>query len=926
MNSRPVKPVTLLGRKSECAQLSSLLKQAHEGSSAICVLKGEAGIGKSSLLDYAASQASGFLVLRGQGVVTESEISYAVLGDLVAPLVQHLPCLVPVQRAALEGALGLGIPTGSEAFVVSVAVLNLLSAVAGEHPLLILVDDCQWVDRSSLMCLAFVARRLAADPIAAIFAERSWSASVSSPLALAGFPSIKIDRLSLDQARQLALLAAPEISGPETDEILVRAKGNPLATIELAKVGVQTWGPLQSVGLTSHLEATFAKELDRLPLPARRTVEALAVLGDSTCHTLTDFLTAFGLPLSGLDIAERKGLVCADQGVFSFRHPLIQLATYNSMDPALRRELHLAAASMLAGSKGPSDAERWAWHRIAATLTRDESLARTLEGLATTAIARSSAPSAVRLLEKAADFSDPAERGAPRYLAAVEQIKSAGLLGEADRLLNRVLAVAPTPEFLRKVEHLRCRLDTWRGMPIHARDRLLDLAQVARKEAPEEAANMLAYAALTSIWLGDIGIGRTAINDALALVPPDSTPSLSIMACGALIDLVSGNIERGRERLGICHAHMGAVDPLSTEQIPLVIALARFADEDLQNAVSYMEKTVQAARAASALGLLPFQLSWLATMQFAAGRWPAAYASANEAAQLAEHTGWLTELPEALASLAIVEAGLGQVDDCREHAEAALKGARKYGGHILAAQANAALGLLELGLGRPAEAADRFEQVATFAGGHGMAENPILSWVPDLAESYIRLGDRESARPLVDLLAAEAEARGRLRLSAEYKRCRGLLTESSAEAENWFTESIATAWEAKAQFSQARGLLCLGQLYRRQHRKADSRRPLAAAVATFEFLGAAKWLEQAQLELKAAGIPVEPSPVDLAGLSPQELSVSQSVAEGLTNQQIAMKLFISVRTVEFHLSNAYRKLGVSRRAQLLRLLHSRTGS
>jgi DNA-binding CsgD family transcriptional regulator len=576
-------------------------------------------------------------------------------------------------------------------------------------------------------------------------------------------------------------------------------------------------------------------------------------------------------------------------------------------------------AGRLAGATRFADLERRTWHRVAATVDRNEDLAQELESLAHIAVSRSSAPSAVHLLRQAAQLSPGAEQRSARLLAAAEQVQSAGLLDQADDLLDEAAACATTAEAHGAVEHLRCRFDMWRGQPVLARNRLLRLAAEVSAAAPIKAAVMYGHAALTGVWLGDLRGAAAAIEAAEQLAAPCPVQQLAVLAPAALLDLLSGQDTRGRARLTTLR-EAGTLDPLGTEQLPLVVALALFADGDVEAALALVEETVLAARAHAAVGLLPFQLPRLAMLQFAAGRWHAAMSSATEAVEAARYTGWVTELPAANAVLALVAAGHGRAEECRASAAVALEGARRTGAPMVAAQAELALGVLELSLGRPREAQRYLELVAAFAEDCGLVENPVVSWLPNLVECHLRTGDLEAARAGLAELAEAVAPGGRGRLEAAYTRCLGLAAEATDEAEAHLTRSAALAEQAGAPFEQARSLLCLGQLYRRDRRRGTARKPLAAALAVFEYLGAETWAEQVRVELNATGVEVERKAADLSRLSPQEMCVAAAAAEGLTNQQTAMRLFLSVRTVEFHLSNAYRKLGISRRAQLVRLI------
>lgn len=911
--------VTLLGREPEREHLARLREQVRRGSSATCLVRGEAGIGKTALLEDTVAGAVGFEVLRGRGVAAEADVSFALLNELLWPLRSRFDVLPERHRAALEGAVGTGPATGADAFTVAAAVLALLAAAAEEGPLLICVDDCQWVDLASLRCLGLVARRLQADQVLFLLALRTWPRLGPLPSALEGFETLELDRLPPPVAERLLDLSAPDLVALDRTAVLGRAEGHPLALLELARSPELVDRPGSSPYW--RLQDVFVGELDRLPATCREALELLAVLGGSEPDVLARLLAERGTGPDELEPAEEANLVVIHRGQLHFRHPLIQMAAYSAIAPARRRALHRLVADQLAGATQFADVERRAWHRVAGSDERDEGLASELESLAREALSRSSAPSAVHLLRQAAQLSpDPSQR-ALRLLAAAEQVQAAGMLDQADSLLGEAATHATTPELAVAVEHLRCRIDMWCGQPVQARDRLLRLATGAAPVAPLLAAAMYGHAALTSLWLGDFSAAAEAVALGERTAPETPVPLLPLLAPAALLDLVSGQVERGRARLMVCR-EQGRLDPLSTEHLPLVIALSLFADGDVAAGLLQMEETVRDARGHEAVGLLPFQLPRLAILQFAAGQWHAALGSATEAVEVARYTGWVTELPASQAVLAMVTAGYGQADQCRASAAAAFEGARRSSSPMVVAQAHRALGLLELGLARPREAQGHFEQVEAFARSSGLVESPLVSWLPDLVECHVRVGARESAAAALDELAALAGRAGGVRLDAVHQRCLGLLAEDPGQAEAHFEEAAALAAAAQAPFDQARSLLCLGQLHRRHRRRGASRRPLAAALAIFEYLGAESWAEQVRVELNASGVETERKGTDLTALSPQEMCVAQAAAEGLTNQQTAMRLFLSVRTVEFHLSNVYRKIGVNRRAQLVRVMAS----
>lgn len=904
----------LVGRAQEQAVIGDLIGRARAGTSSTVVLIGDVGIGKTSLLDHAAETADGCLVLRACGLAGERDLSYVVLADLIAPLLDDLPSLPPRQAAVLEGALALGPPTGADRFAVAVAVHSLLSVAAERLPLAVLVDDCQWVDPSSLDCLAFAVRRLEADPVALVFAVRSGEQAGPALAALEGVPRLDVGPLAEADAALLVARSAPDASRVRIEETAERAQGNPLALIELA--GSPVLSPVQPASIGERLAAAFADELDAMPERTREALDVVAVMGDPRPGPVLALLLSLGIDPASLEPAEDAGILRASPGRLAFRHPLMQSVSYQRVPAARRRHLHQAVARWLGDQSGGGDAERRVWHATAGALGPDESLARELELLSEGASARSSAATAVRLLEQAADMSESPRARTLRLVRAADTAQAAGLLGDASQLLDRALADPGDADLVVPARYLRCRIDMWRGLPVEGRDALRELAHTQAHVAPREAAEMYAAAALTSIFLGEANAALECMDRATALV---DRPSLTaVEAIDALVALVTGHGARGTRSL---EGALKVLDPaaaLSTHQEPLIVALALYARGDVPAALAEVERTIRAVREASALGLLPFQLSRLSFIQMTAGHWSGALSSAHEGLDLARQTGWHTEVPMALAALARVEGGMGREDDCRAHAHELLEIGRFVGLGVLSAYASSALGLLALGRGDVADAASHLEQVRDFATGHGLVDNPLLPWATDLADAYAMAGEPDAAEEILSGLDGEDERPGALARTAAVERVRGRLAGDPDEAAEHLARSVVLAGRAGAPFEQGRSLLAQGQLRRRSRQPRLARQPLAAALAHFEQLGAHPWSEQARTELRASGTPVESKSPDLAQLTAQELTVARAVAQGWSNKQAAERLFLSVRTVEFHLSSTYRKLGINRRAQLVR--------
>jgi DNA-binding CsgD family transcriptional regulator len=392
-----------------------------------------------------------------------------------------------------------------------------------------------------------------------------------------------------------------------------------------------------------------------------------------------------------------------------------------------------------------------------------------------------------------------------------------------------------------------------------------------------------------------------------------------VLLVQALTLAINGEVEPARALLERCAPHLPECDPLSIDQLLVLAALAYASLGDVVTGRRWLESSVAQIRTAQVVGLLPFQLSWLAFLCWLDGDWVAALANAHAAVQLAQDTGWLTELPNCLVALATVEAALGRDTDARVHLDAAVRlGAQQSEGRLFAAHAARVKGLLELGAGRPDEAADALGAAAEFARAARMGDSVLFNWAANLVEALVRSGRSEQAERAYRAVAHEAERTGRPAALAAAARCRGLLVGSLDDARQAFDEALRRHDEAGVPFERARTQLCYGEILRRGRLRGPARAQLRAALATFTDLGAVPWVRRAEAELQATGLTSRARlPSATEELTPQELQVAAAVAEGLTNAAVAARLFVTPKTVEFHLSKVYRKLGIRSRAELV---------
>ena len=496
--------------------------------------------------------------------------------------------------------------------------------------------------------------------------------------------------------------------------------------------------------------------------------------------------------------------------------------------------------------------------------------------------------------------------------------------------------------------HLQCRVQMWSGQPTEARDELLHLADRTRAADPPRSAAMRSQAALLSLTIGDQHLGLAAAAQAAADVQGlPAAERMPVTLIHALALALANDTAGARALLTACEPVLAAADPLTIDQLPVVAANTYASIEEPEAARRWLEAGVRSTRAAGAVGLLPFLLTWLAAACWRDGDWTAALTHAHAAVELAQETGWATEEPQALAILATVEAGLGMEAACREHAGRALRLGADTGMRIVEARAEHALGLLELGAGRPDVAVGHLSVTGEFALAHGLGSPVLLEWAGDLVEAHVRAGTPERARRALAVLEREAAAPGRPLADAVVLRCSALLLGDDEAAGPAFAQALRRHGEAAARpFEEARTRLCLGEHLRRRRQLGAAREALAAARRGFVRLGATAWVERADAELRVAGTrpvgrrraeaasttgPAGPAAVGPAAprrgpaplqLTPQELQVALVVAGGATNAEAAAQLFLSPKTIEYHLSNAYRKLGIRSRAELVRTVLS----
>ncbi|MGH3721993.1 MAG: AAA family ATPase [Pseudonocardiaceae bacterium] len=909
----------LLGRSAELTKLNDLLLAARQGHSAAVVISGEAGIGKSALAQSMMSTAADTAILRTRGIEAEHAIPFAGLADLLRP-VQHLLSELPQpQAAALADALALGPPTESERFAVAAATLSLLALAAQDGFRLCIVDDAHWLDPSSAEALIFAARRMRAEGSVLVFTVRDGEPGADRFGVL---DQVRLGGLDAESATALLERGAGRSLPPQVVERLVAdTGGNPLALLELpgqlTEDQLNGRSPiLEPLPINSLLTESFSRRVRELP-PGARTALLLVATSDLDATDLVErALQQDGGSLADLEAAEEAGLVRIANGRLAFRHPLIRPAVFHAASPAQRRSAHHQLALALDSVATPQAEERQAWHLAAATLTPDEKVAAALERVGTSASRRSSHAVAAHALERAAGLSPSRTERARRLLAAATATFLAGSAQEAIQLLEQARTWTDDPVLAALAECEQYRLARAGSTPEESRARLFDFAARIEDHFPEVAARAYLAAAQASLFSYDIPGITNGAEQAARLAGSDEHVALQCDVLAAFAATQAGAVDRAEELLRKRHTQLASEDTFDIDQLVITSGVCYLALQRTAQARPLLTRAVEASRQANAAGLLALQLPWMAMLEWQEGNWTSALALAHEAVELASQTGWLAQRFNSLGNLARVEAGFGMAS-CREHAAQAVTAARS-GGHVgTMVQALAALGLLELGLDHPHDAAEALQEA--WDGASRAAPNLQLQVLPDLVEAYVGAGLHEQAIEKLARLDDLAARNGHVWARAAAARCHGLL--ERRDYAEFFEQALRLHAEGTSPFARARTHLAYGIRLHRSRNRADARVQLRSALELFEHLGAAPWAERTRDKLVSSGgsAPAQGDILELR-LTPQELNVSLAVQRGLTNADAAAELFLSVKTIEYHLSNIYRKLGISRRTQLIRLL------
>jgi DNA-binding CsgD family transcriptional regulator len=902
----------LLGRDPECARLESLIGATRAGDGAALVLRGVPGAGKSALLDFAAERAEGLTVLRAGGIPSEAEVAFAGALEVLRPVLDRLAELPGPQRDALGGALGLVPAVERDRFLVGAATLAVFVLASAERPVLACVDDVHWLDAPSLDALLFAARRLAGAPVSMILAARDEPVPTLDAARLEELP---VGVLGREATGLLAArLIGRESAAGRVEEIFRRTQGLPLAITELGRLGELEEGVDAPVPISSLVERAYVRGVEAASEQVRGLL-LLAAADDS--GDLASVLAAaerHRIPATAVEDAEELGLIEVTDGRIRFRHPLVRSAIYQSAAAPLRRRAHRALAACLTGDW---QADRRAWHRAAGVAGADEDVAADVAAMGERARARSGYAVAARALERAAQLTPAPERRVERAIAAADAFWLAGRGSRAEQLLTGALAITRDPQLRADAEHLLGRLAHFRGEPLAARGILAAGAMRVERKDRGRAADLMASALHSSWFCGRPGLVRETAAATARLASSagvDRDARLSAMTGAALVIC---------ERLDAAEPYLRRSIGLAAGAEPFVLAYAANSHGwlcEYRAAREAAARALDVAHEQGAEGSVAFASQLLSEYQCALGDFDAARAVWMDTVRVGEETGQ----PQVVAWSRLGAGYIAANRGCDEEAVRLVDSARQLG-----------VPLWFIGVDGPASVLG----TAALARGDGetavgLLENADLSvcqanyapWTDgaDLVEAYVRAGRPALATAALDELTPHAHQPW---ARAALDRAQGLAAgEEAFEAP--LERSVATFARLGVRLEEARSRLCYGERLRRTGRRVQARAQLRAALALFERMRCAPWVERAETELRGSGETLRARgpgrPID--ELTPQELQVATLVAAGLSNKEAAARLFLSVKTIEAHLHRTYRKLGVRSRAELAPLLAKQDSS
>jgi DNA-binding CsgD family transcriptional regulator/tetratricopeptide (TPR) repeat protein len=905
----------LRGRSSECSLLDRLLAEVRNEHSAVLVLRGEAGIGKTALLEYLLGTACDVQVLRAVGVESEMELAYASLHQLCAPMFEHMRRLPGPQRRALEVVFGLSEGAPPDVFLVDLAALSLFSETAEDRPLLCVVDDAQWLDRASARTLAFVARRLLAERVGLVFAARDPGEE------LRGLPELQVGGLHDGDAR--ALLASSVrflLDEPIRDRIVAETQGNPLALLELPRGLTPTelaggFGLLGPRALPGRIEQSFERRLQALPAQVRSLllIAAAEPVGDPLL--LWRAAERLGIGVTASAAPEADGLLSIG-GRVTFRHPLVRSAVYRAASVEERRAAHLALAEV---TDPQSDPDRRAWHLHAASPGPDEAVALELEHSAGRAQSRGGLAAAAAFLERSVTLSvDPARRR-DRALAAAQASLSAGAFDPALSMLAAAEA-GPLDELQ------RARVDLLRAEAAYAERRGSDAPPLLLRAAKtlEALDPKLARETYLDAWSAALFAGRLARAGSLRDVsveartaPPPTGPP---RAADVLLDGFALLFTEGRTAAAPTLQQAASEFARDTAAVEDVLrwgwlaTAAAVAVWDFETCIAVANRGVEFARESGALAVLAVAVNVFAQAVALSGDFERAALLVSEAEAVKEATGSQVGPYGALVLAALQ----GREAEASALIDSTIREATAGGQGTAIQYARWASAVVLNGLGHYREALAAARDASDDA-----PELFVSAWaLSELVEAATRSGETELAREALERLAEHAHASDTDWGLGIEARAAALLSEGDT-AERLYQRAIERLGATRLRPELARAHLVYGEWLRRENRRVDARARLRTAHEMLSAIGMEAFDERARTELVATGERVRKRTVETRDdLTAQERQIARLARDGLSNPEIGARLFLSPRTVEWHLRKVFTKLGIRSRRELAAALAS----
>ena len=908
----------IVGRAKVLEVVRAGLQQAQTGRASALVVRGEPGIGKSTVLEAAVDVAAGAMrVLRITGVEAESHLPFGGLFGLLRPVLSFIDELPDIQADALRGALGLAPPGTVDVFVVAMATLSLLAAVStAGPPLLVVIDDLQWLDPNSAMAIVFTARRLVDDPVAILLGFREGAAADDQ---IRDLPTLRLT--GFDRADAEALLAAKgtPVAGAVAEVLVGRTNGNPLALVESGaalddqqRAGTRPLGDDPLVGAGT--QRAFGHAVDALTPSASQALLVLAVEPSDEREVIVSAIALLGLDPDALEEAEAAGLVDQDTRSIRFRHPLVREAVRRASTPGQRRQAHAALAGVLIS---PGNESRRAAHLGAAALDPDADVADALDAAAQQAGARGDLVAASWGFSRAADLTPDRELRATRLYAAGAAATSSGL-PHAAALLAAAEVGTGDPALRDQI----LIMQAFRAVSSSDNAFMLELADRYEQEHPgTETAILLHSFATPSAWQRLDGHALRRHAD-LVMSGVDGPSERDDLHGIAGVCVVLGTMAAGRTDVELIR-RLGeemVAQPDHDMAPPVLYSLTNAQLFDLNRRVT--DVSLPAARAASALPAVAYIQASATLLAFWTGRLAEGDGPGRESVELARLTGMRLAESQAHISLALCAADRGDEVRCRASAGEAASFQQRCDSWIAPIYAELALGRLELGLARPDDAADRLlatQLQLDQAGFHGCALFPVL---PDLVEALIRGGREDEARRWADELARRVADDSIPGLRHALARAQAALAQPDDLDEAFGAALVDRAPDGNP-IELGRTELLYGSSLRRRGRRSDARVHLTAAHRRFTAAGALGWAEQARRELVAVGAAPRPSaPSPVGALTPQEQQIAALAATGASTREIASTLFLSPKTIETHLTRIYRKVGVRSKSELAHRMSS----